>query len=282
MVRRAVRSPPWPLGWALATGDFTMAYVAAVPTEPRRGPTGWPACGAAWAARCCSGRRSWPRGAGGGGVHGIERAPARWLRAAFPPSTAWFATPSAELRRGRRPRRHADPAPPGDALPPADPLPRPHQPGRPGRVMARRVLDGPPDPRGRPVRRQLLAVLACSPSGWWPAPTGPTWSSDGVASGRGTVENTALLPWLAVPWLPRQGLGGGARGCAGRRVHRPRRAVRAPPWPSPCGARSHPLRVRPPSVPPSARTPPWLAWRSSRARRRRGAGGHVAAAQRAP
>jgi cytochrome c biogenesis factor len=190
------------LAWALATGDFTMAYVAAVTdratTWPYRLAGLWGGMGGSllvWSALVAAwGWRRRPVGA--------ERAALAGLAAGFLAIGAWLATPW-----------HVLAAPALDGLGATPILRHPamlyHPPilylGLTGLVVpwAATVgagLDGRADGRwaGR-LRRQLLVLLAVLTVGMV---AGAHWAY--VELGWGgfwawdPVENTALLPWLAV------------------------------------------------------------------------------------
>ena len=182
------------LAWALATGDFTMAYVAAVTDRA----TSWPyRLAGLWGGMGGSllvWSTSWPRGAGAVRRPGWSGRRCAGLAAAFLADRRVVGHALARARRpgARRPRRHADPAPPGDALPPADPLPRPHRPGRPvgrdGRCRARR-------PRRRALGGACCGASCSSSSGVLTVGmvAGAHWAYvelGGAGSGRGTRSRT--------------------------------------------------------------------------------------------
>lgn len=187
------------LAWALATGDLRLAYVAATTDRstawPHRlaglwGGMGgslllWSAMVAAWSAR----RR----------LAAVERAAIAWLAAAFLLVDLVLATPWHRLA-----------APALDGLGPTPILRHPamlyHPPvlylGLTGLVVpwgATLAGAGGPGGDGGRVRRQLLAVLGVLTLGMV---AGAHWAY--VELGWGgfwawdPVENTALLPWLAV------------------------------------------------------------------------------------
>jgi cytochrome c biogenesis factor len=203
------------LGWALATGDFTMAYVAAVTDRATSWPYRlaglwggmggslllWSTLVALWGCRR--------------GVQGIERAAGAWLAAAFLLVDVTLATPWHQLS-----------APALDGLGATPILRHPamlyHPPVLylgltalvvPWAATVAAGLERRADPVwAARVRRQLLAVLGILTLGMV---AGAHWAY--VELGWGgfwawdPVENTALLPWLAVV--------GALHGLTARRRH---------------------------------------------------------------
>ncbi len=155
----------------------------------------WPACGAAWAGRCCCGRRWWRAWSWRRWLTGVERAAIAWLASAFLLVDLALTTPWHRLS-----------APALDGLGATPILRHPamlyHPPvlylGLTGLVVPwAATIGGRFDPAR--VRRQLLAVLGVLTLGMV---AGAHWAY--VELGWGgfwawdPVENTALLPWLAV------------------------------------------------------------------------------------
>jgi cytochrome c-type biogenesis protein CcmF len=187
------------LGWALATGDFTMAYVAAVSDRstswPYRLAGVWGGMGGSlllWSALVAAwGWRRRPEG--------VERAAGAWLAAAFLLAGAVFATPWHRL---------AAPAVDGIGATPIlrHPAMLYHPPilylGLTALAVPWAVVVGAgfgPAGDWQPrVRRQLLLAVGVLTGGMV---AGAHWAY--VELGWGgywawdPVENTSLLPWLA-------------------------------------------------------------------------------------